>query len=74
MVFKNRSDWLMAKVLTTKDGVTHLRGKPFETLCGDDVKTFVTTDGVLTCPDCAAIALGAVELVTKAEKREWRKL
>jgi len=64
----------VAKVLTDKDGVTHLRGKPFETLCGEEMKTAVTTDGVLTCPECAAIALGAVELVTKAEKREWRKL
>ena len=64
----------MAKVLTDNAGVTHLRGKAGEALCGQEFNTSVTTDGVLTCPECAAVALGAVELVTKAEKREWRKL
>ncbi len=62
----------MAKVLTDEAGVTHLRGHNLA-LCGEHVGGAVT-DGVLTCPDCAKIALLAVELVTKAEKREWRQL
>lgn len=63
----------MAKVITDTDGVTHLRGKK-DTLCGQHEGLLGVTDGVLTCPECAEIALQAVELVTKAEKREWRKL
>ncbi len=62
----------MAKVLTLDD-VTHLRGEAERTLCGKPSGASVT-DGVLTCPDCAKIALLAVELVTKAEKRLWREL
>ena len=62
----------MAKVLTDDEGVTHLRGHNLA-LCGQHVDGAVT-DGTLTCPECAKIALNAVELVTKAEKREWRKL
>ena len=64
----------MAKVITGVDGITHLRGQG-GTLCGA-AKALDTEvhDGVLTCPQCAKIALDAVELVTKAEKREWRKL
>lgn len=64
----------MAKVLTDKDGVTHLRGADGDTLCGKIVVNTGVTDGTLTCPDCAGAALLAMELVTKAEKREWRKL
>ncbi len=65
----------MAKVLTDEAGVTHLRGDNSNgTLCGDSLSTGTVTDGELTCPQCAAVALLAVELVTKAEKREWRKL
>ena len=65
----------MAKVLTESGlGTTHLRGVTDEaTLCGVETDSRVS-DGELTCPECAAIALRAVELVTKAEKREWRKL
>lgn len=62
----------MAKVTTDEAGITHLRGAE-GTLCGKNSSSSVT-DGVLTCPECAKIALDAVELVTKAEKREWRKL
>ena len=68
----------MAKVLTDIEDVTHLRGVDGTTLCGESVDGKIlggaVTDGTLTCPKCAAIALKAVELVTKAEKREWRKL
>ena len=64
----------MAKVITSTDGVTHLRGKGDSTLCGAEVKSLGETDGDLTCPHCAKVALHAMELVTKAEKREWRKL
>lgn len=64
----------MAKVLTDETGVTHLRGHNLA-LCGVHVRAPAgVTDGTLTCPECAKIALRAVELVTKAEKREWRKL
>lgn len=65
----------MAKVLTGVDGSTHLRGEPIGTLCRTEIPENSTVgDGTLTCPECAKIALRAVELVTKAEKREWRKL
>lgn len=63
----------MAKVLTDKEGITHLRGDD-GSLCGLTTADKAVTDGILTCPKCAEIALLAVELVTKAEKREWRKL
>ena len=64
----------MAKVITTNDGITHLRGADAGTLCGAIDDKSAVSDGTLTCPECAKIALNAVELVTKAEKREWRKL
>ena len=64
----------MAKVLTDEDDMTHLRNVNGGTLCGRGVEYWPESDGILNCPDCAAIALCAVELVTKAEKREWRKL
>ena len=69
----------MAKVLTDPDGVTHLRGADGMSLCGiprsgtPSVGEAVL-DGVLTCPECAKIALAAIELLTKSERREWRKL
>jgi len=65
----------MAKVLTDEGGTTHLRAdEQGTTLCGDTVSSKGVSDGELTCPECAKAALLAVELVTKAEKREWRKL
>jgi len=65
----------MAKVLTDDKGITHLRGgNGIHTLCGAPAINALVDDGALTCPECAKIALQAVELVTKAEKREWRKL
>ncbi len=64
----------MAKVLKNNDGVTHLRGD-CDTLCGTALSTINNdVDGTLTCPDCAAIALRAIETSTKAERKEWRKL
>lgn len=63
----------MAKVLIGKDDVKHLRGTN-STLCGETDISPNESDGTLTCKVCADIALRAVELVTKAEKREWRKL
>jgi len=65
----------MAKLITGVDGTTHLRHSNGGTLCGS-AKALDSgeTEGTLTCPECAKIALHAVELVTKAEKREWRKL
>ena len=64
----------MAKVLTDDDGGLHLRGADGDALCGKPIVNKGVTDGTLTCSDCAGAALLAVELVTKAEKREWRKL
>ena len=66
----------MAKVIiSTVDGLAHLHTNKDRLLCDPerDCESPVT-DGKLTCPECAAIALAAVELVTKAEKREWRQL
>lgn len=64
----------MAKLLTGEDGNTHLRGAT-GTLCGAlETKLRQEQDGTLTCPECAAIALAAIELSTKSERREWRKL
>ncbi len=64
----------MAKVLTDENNETHLRGAGDSTLCGQPLPSNGVTDGVLQCPKCAEIALLAVELVTKAEKRLWREL
>ena len=64
----------MAKVLTGTDDVNHLRGADGMTLCGIARAGQGAVDGELNCPKCAKVALLAVELVTKAEKREWRKL
>jgi len=63
----------MAKVITDKEGMTHLRGHGDQSLCREMTGT-VVTEGVLTCPDCARTAMRAIELSTKAERREWRKL
>ena len=64
----------MAKVIKGVDGTHHLRGKE-GTLCGEMAADGAgVEDGILACKHCAEIALAAVELVTKAEKREWRKL
>ena len=64
----------MAKVLTDVGGVTHLRNIAEGALCGGSVDNVTVKEGTLTCPVCAHIALHAVELVTKAEKRLWREL
>lgn len=66
----------MAKVIiSTADGLAHLRNHEDKVLCDPDRECSTpAVDGTLTCPTCAQIALAAVELVTKAEKREWRQL
>jgi hypothetical protein len=65
----------LAKLVTGVDGVTHLRHSNGGCLCGSSQKLDSgETEGTLTCPECAKVALHAVELVTKAEKREWRQL
>jgi hypothetical protein len=64
----------MAQV-TDIAGVTHLNGTSMETLCGEfsaDIDKRV--EGVLTCPECAKRALNAIQLSTKSERKEWRKL
>lgn len=62
----------MAKVIEVA-GAFHLRHPEGTTLCGIDYEV-KETEGDMTCPECAKIALHAMELVTRAEKREWRKL
>lgn len=63
----------MAKLLTDNRGVTHLRSSLAFSLCGASVEPELT-EGTLTCPVCAKQVLIAIELSTKAERREWRKL
>lgn len=63
----------MAKTLCDDDCVTHLRGK-VGTLCGAVVFGDEIRDDAMTCKACADIALNAIELTTKSERREWRKL
>ena len=64
----------MAKVIKAIDnGITHLRGKN-DSLCGELTGTDQVIDSPLTCKECARIALQAIELTTKTERREWRKL
>lgn len=64
----------MAKVLTDPSGMTHLKGKDGGTLCGEAANNAEVADGVLTCPACAKLALAAIELTTKQERRGWREL
>ena len=66
----------MAKVILGDEGLNHLRGANHQSLCGAQLADDAggERDDDLTCPACAAIALRAVELVTKAEKRLWRSL
>ena len=63
----------MAQVLHDDDMVTHLRGKT-GTLCGAVVYSEDIKDATLTCRACGDIALMAISLTTKAERRCWRKL
>ncbi len=65
----------MAKTLTGVDGTTHLKHLNGGTLCGDAKRLDSDeAEGILRCSECAKIALYAIELSTKAERREWRKL
>lgn len=66
----------MAKVIKrADDGITHLRGvSASSALCGAVVSDSTVTDDVMCCPECARIALQAIEMSTKAERRDWRKL
>jgi len=63
----------MAKTLCDDDCTTHLRGKT-GTLCGTAVFSDEVKDADMTCKGCADIALNAIELTTKAERRAWRSL
>lgn len=64
----------MAKILQDDDMIGHLRGPKTGTLCGAVVFSDATQDGDMTCQDCANIIFEAIELTTKAERREWRRL
>jgi hypothetical protein len=64
----------MAKVIN-KDGEYHLRGAvDGETLCQVYVQDAQVEDNMLTCKSCADVALNAIELTTKKERKEWRSL
>lgn len=68
----------MARIVTDQNGETHLRNSQFfseRTLCQDLIQEgSVVTEGDLTCSECAQIALEAIELTTKKERRSWRDL
>lgn len=64
----------MAQV-TDIEGVTHLNGDDLTTLCGDfsaDASKRINSE--LSCPKCARMALNAISLSTKTERKLWRKL
>ena len=64
----------MARI-TEIEGITHLNGDNLTTLCGEfSADKDKRIDGVLTCRECANKALTAIELSTKVERKEWRKL
>ena len=64
----------MAKV-TDIEGLTHLNGDKLTSLCGEfSADADKRVDGELTCPTCARMALTAIELSTKTERKLWRKL
>jgi hypothetical protein len=63
----------MAKVVEAI-GMNHLRGPADMTLCGHTVTQDEVMDGELECPQCAALALKAIETSTKSERRDWRRL
>lgn len=65
----------MAQVLTTEDGITHLRSNQDDkTLCGQHVIDTHIEDNMLVCEHCAQAAITAIELTTKKERKEWRDL
>jgi hypothetical protein len=64
----------MAQV-TEVEGLTHLSGEELTTLCGDysaDIDKRI--EGELTCFKCAKMALNAIHLSTKTERKLWRTL
>ena len=61
--------------ITEIEGVNHLNGDKLTTLCGTfsaDADKRISAD--LTCSKCAQIALTAIELSTKKERKLWREL
>ena len=63
----------MTKVLKDCDDITHLRGAD-SALCGIEIEDSAVYNGELMCPACAKIAFQIIDLSTKAERREWRRL
>lgn len=67
----------MAQVMIDPDDEyeTHLRSKfGHKSLCGAETEDWKHSEGTLSCAECADIALHAIELTTKAERRAWREL
>ena len=65
----------MAQVTETHAGETHLSGEADTTLCGEfSAMADKRIEAPLTCAKCADMALRAIHLSTKAERKEWRKL
>jgi len=69
----------MAKILTSSEGVSHLRtaqgnSQKSVTLCGLGLHKPEESEGELNCVDCADIALTAIHLSTKKERKEWKAM
>ena len=65
----------MAQVTEVGNGEFHLNGEDDTTLCGEfSAMVDNRIQGELTCPKCARMALTAISLSTKTERKEWRKL
>lgn len=64
----------MAQV-TEYAGETHLNGEALTTLCGEfSADADKRVEGELTCRKCANMALRAIELSTKKERKLWKEL
>lgn len=69
----------MAYILTTSDGVRHLRGCPFlmyTTVCGDCDKegeeTYEASEGTPDCVGCIAGAQHVFDIATAKEIKGWK--
>ena len=62
-------------LVTEYNGVNHLNGDSLTTLCGTfSANADKRINDVLTCPKCADMALRAISLSTKAERKLWKEL
>ena len=62
-------------LVTEYRGINHLNGEDDTTLCGEfSAMADKRINDVLTCPKCADMALRAISLSTKAERKLWKEL